>query len=74
MLPAQTFADKPSPPLAPWERSPEEFAVAPPIDDQAPWPISTTGPMYVWNPATATGPLIAIPSDEDEPQAPPWPD
>jgi subtilisin family serine protease len=74
MLPAQTMADKPSPPLAPWEQSPEEFAVAPVIDEQAPWPISTTGPMYVWNPATTTGPLIAIPDDEDPPQGPPWQD
>jgi len=26
--------------------------------------VSSTGPMYVWNPATATGPLTAIDSDE----------
>ena len=63
MLPAQTMADKPEPPLAPWERSPEQFAVAPAIDELAPWPVSTTGPMYVWNPATSTGPLIAINGD-----------
>jgi hypothetical protein len=68
MLPAQTAADKPTSSLAPWEQSPEEFAVAPPVDDLAPWPISNTGPMYVWNPATATGPILAVNDDED------WPD
>jgi subtilisin family serine protease len=72
MLPAHTMAEKPSPPLAPWERSPEEFAVAPASDEQPPWPASATGPLYIWNPATATGPLIAIPDDEDPPQDPPW--
>jgi subtilisin family serine protease len=64
MLPAQTLAEKPGPPLAPWEQSPEEFAVAPPVDE-TPWPISNTGPMYVWNPATATGPIIALNEDDD---------
>lgn len=67
MLSSQTAADKPAPPLAPWEQSPEEFAVAPPVDDVAPWPVSNTGPMYVWNPATATGPIRAVSDDEDQP-------
>jgi hypothetical protein len=66
MLPAQTAAEKPHPPLAPWEQSPEEFAVAPTTDDLAPWPVSTTGPLYVWNPATTTGPMIAINDDGGE--------
>jgi hypothetical protein len=65
MLPAQTLAEKPSPPLAPWERSPDEFAVAQHTDDFAKWSISNTGPMYVWNPATSTGPITAVNDDED---------
>jgi hypothetical protein len=64
MLPAQTVATKPDPPLAPWERSPEAFAVAQ-RPGEPPWPISNTGPMYVWNPATATGPILAVNDDED---------
>ncbi|MGH3281140.1 MAG: S8 family peptidase, partial [Trebonia sp.] len=65
MLPAQTATEKPSPPLAPWEESPEEFAVAPIVDDPAPWPVSSTGPMYVWNPTSATGPMIAVNGEEE---------
>lgn len=65
MLPAQTTAGKPEPPRAPWEQSPEEFAIAPPANELAPWPASNTGPMYVWNPATATGPMLAVNDDED---------
>jgi len=64
MLPAQTVAEKPDPPLAPWEQSPEEFAVAQHRDDLGAWSISNTGPMYVWNPA-ATGPIRAVNDDED---------
>jgi hypothetical protein len=26
--------------------------------------VSSTGPMYVWNPAATTGPQVAIPDDE----------
>ena len=63
MLPAQPALEPAGQPLAPWEQSPAEFATAPPVDDHDPWPLSNTGPMYVWNPA-ATGP-IAIGSDED---------
>jgi subtilisin family serine protease len=54
--------------LAPWEKSPADFAAAPPPDDRAPWPVSTTGPMYVWNPAATTGPL-GIVADEAEDDA-----
>jgi subtilisin family serine protease len=53
-------------PLPPWERSPDDFATAPPTDDLVPWPISSTGPMYVWNPAATTGPLSAITNDDEE--------
>jgi subtilisin family serine protease len=64
MLPAATApaADQPRPP---WERSPDDFATAPPKDDLVPWPVSSTGPMYVWNPAATTGPLNAITDDEE---------
>jgi len=76
MLPAATApaADQPRPPwerspddqpLPPWERSPDDFATAPPKDDLVPWPVSSTGPMYVWNPAATTGPLNAITDDEE---------
>ena len=51
-------------PLAPWERSPAEFAAAPPQPELTPWPVSSTGPMYVWNPAATTGPLPAVEDDE----------
>jgi subtilisin family serine protease len=63
MLPAQPALEPARQPLAPWEQSPADFATAPAVDDHDPWPLSNTGPMYVWNPA-ATGP-IAIGSDEE---------
>jgi hypothetical protein len=45
-------------PLPPWEQSPAVFASAPVPKAPPPWPLSSTGPMYVWNPAaTTTGPL-----------------
>jgi hypothetical protein len=68
MLPAETAetAENAAQPLAPWEKSPDDFATAPPVDDLVPWPITNTGPMYVWNPAATTGPLIAISEDEQE--------
>ena len=54
-------------PLAPWEQSPSEFASAPAPKAPPPWPLSSTGPMYVWNPAATTGPLSPV---EEEDQAP----
>ena len=69
MLPAHTVAREPDQLLAPWEQSPDEFAVAPAMDDQPPWPAVNTGSMYVWNPAIATSPVIAVNDqgdDEDE--------
>jgi subtilisin family serine protease len=65
MLPAQPALEAAGQPLAPWEQSPAEFATAPAVDDVAPWPLSNTGPMYVWNPS-ATGPIVAIGNDEGE--------
>jgi hypothetical protein len=65
MLPAPPALEPAGPPLAPWEQSPAEFATAPAVDDVAPWPLSSTGPMYVWNPS-ATGPIVASGNDEGE--------
>jgi hypothetical protein len=53
-------------PLAPWERSPVEYSAAPVYQDPVPWPVSNTGPMYVWNPAATTAPLNIIGSEEAE--------
>jgi subtilisin family serine protease len=65
MLPAQPALESGRKPLAPWEQSPADFtAAAPPVDDLANWPISSTGPMYVWNPA-ATGPIPVSEDDEE---------
>ena len=65
MLPAQTAVEAEQS-VPPWERSPADFATAATADEPAPWPISTTGPMYVWNPAATTGPLSAVGDDEEE--------
>jgi hypothetical protein len=65
MLPSQPALEAAGQPLAPWERSPADFATAPAVDEVAPWPVSTTGPMYVWNPA-ATGPIAAVGGDDEE--------
>jgi hypothetical protein len=47
-------------PLAPWELSPSVFASAPTPKAPPPWPLSSTGPMYVWNPNATTGPLRPV--------------
>jgi subtilisin family serine protease len=52
-------------PLAPWEQSPSEYASAPVPKAPPPWPLSSTGPMYVWNPAATTGPLRPV-EEEDQ--------
>jgi subtilisin family serine protease len=41
----------------------------PPASDfrRAPWSVSTSGPMYVWNPNAATGPQDELRSEPDEP-------
>jgi subtilisin family serine protease len=53
-------------PLAPWEQSPSAFATAPVPKAPPPWPLSSTGPMYVWNPAATTGPLSPVGEEEDQ--------
>jgi hypothetical protein len=65
MLPAEPALEADKQPLPPWEEAPADFAIAPPADDLAPWPVSNTGPMYVWNPS-ATGPIKAIDNDEED--------
>ena len=52
-------------PLPPWEESPSLFASAPVPKAPPPWPLSSTGPMYVWNPAATTGPLPLV-EEEDQ--------
>ncbi len=55
-------------PLPPWEQSPTVFASAPVPKAPPPWPLSSTGPMYVWNPDATTGPLNTA---DGQPSAPP---
>jgi subtilisin family serine protease len=53
-------------PLPPWEQSPSALASAPVPKAPPPWPLSSSGPMYVWNPAATTGPLPAAGEEEDQ--------
>ena len=63
-LPSEPAADL-ALPLAPWEKSPADFGPASPGDDRMPSrPLSSTGPMYVWNPAATSGPLPVAADDE----------
>jgi hypothetical protein len=52
-------------PLAPWERPSAEYSAAPVYQDPVPWPVSNTGPMYVWNPAATTAPLNILGPDKE---------
>jgi subtilisin family serine protease len=65
MLPAEPALEPAEHAIPPWEQSPADFAAAPAIDEATPWPVSNTGPMYVWNPA-ATGPIAAVGHDDEE--------
>ncbi len=53
-------------PLPPWEQSPSVFASAPVPKAPPPWPLSSSGPMYVWNPAATTGPLPLVEEEDQE--------
>jgi hypothetical protein len=64
-LPAEPEAE-PDTALAPWEKAPADFATAQSPEDRAPWPVSNTGPMYVWNPAATTGPLNVVDDDSED--------
>jgi hypothetical protein len=55
-------------PLPPWEQSPAVFASAPVPKAPPPWPLSSSGPMYVWNPDATADPLNTI---DGQPSAPP---
>lgn len=50
--------------LAPWERSPEEFAAAPVPADLPEWSATNSGPMYLWNPNASTAPQPALRKDD----------
>jgi subtilisin family serine protease len=52
--------------LAPWEQSPTVLASAPVPKAPPPWPLSSSGPMYVWNPAATTGPLPPLEDQENQ--------
>ena len=52
-------------PLPPWEQSPSVLASAPVTKAPPPWPLSSSGPMYVWNPNATTGPLRPV-DEEDQ--------
>ena len=51
--------------LPPWEQPPSVSASAPVPKAPPPWPLSSSGPMYVWNPAATTGPLRPV-EEEDQ--------
>ena len=54
-------------PLPPWEQSPSALGSAPVPKAPPPWPLSSSGPMYVWNPAATTGPLQPAAEEDQEP-------
>jgi len=53
-------------PLPPWEQSPTAFASAPVPKAPPPWPLSSSGPMYVWNPDATTGPLRPAEAEQNQ--------
>jgi subtilisin family serine protease len=55
-------------PLPPWEQPPTALGAGPVAKAPPPWPLSSTGPMYVWNPAATTGP--PRPAEQEETQEP----
>jgi hypothetical protein len=60
-------------PLPPWEQpaDADAYTAAPVPADLPGWPVSQSGPMYVWNPATNTGPFPAAHEPQTDPGAPP---
>jgi subtilisin family serine protease len=55
--------DNPDGPLPPWDLPAGGFPGARSREDIPPWPVASTGPMYVWNPNAATGPLGVLGDD-----------
>ena len=49
--------------IPPWERVSGPLAAAPVSADVPTWPKVNTGSMYVWNPATNSGPFPATDHD-----------
>jgi len=67
-LPADTPAGFPldhwSLPRPPWERAADPLAATPVSPDDPAWRAPHTGPMYVWDPATNSGPFPIISGDD----------
>jgi subtilisin family serine protease len=67
-LPADASAGFPhdhwSMPRPPWERAADPLAATPVSPDDPAWRAPHTGPMYVWDPATNSGPLPLVPRDD----------
>jgi len=51
-------------PRPPWERAADPLAATPVAPDDPAWRAPHTGPMYVWDPATNSGPFPIIPQDD----------
>jgi hypothetical protein len=70
--PARTPADTPggypgeqwSLPRPPWERAADPLAATPVPPDDPAWRAPHTGPMYVWDPATNSGPFPIITKED----------
>lgn len=67
-LPAETPAGYPQDPWSlprpPWERAADPLAATPVSPDDPAWRAPHTGPMYVWDPATNSGPFPVIPQED----------
>jgi hypothetical protein len=61
--------------LPPWEQPANDYAAAPVPADLPDWAVSSSGPMYVWNPTANTRPFPAVPepgsSQPTEPESNP---
>jgi hypothetical protein len=51
-------------PRPPWERAADPLAATPVPPDDPAWRAPHTGPMYVWDPATNSGPFPILPKDD----------
>jgi hypothetical protein len=71
LMPGQTPAGYPPDqwpiPRPPWEQSADPLTAAPVAPDDPAWREPHTGPMYVWNPATNSGPFPVISEDYQDP-------
>jgi hypothetical protein len=66
--PARVPADAPGHPWPlprpPWERAADPLAATPVSPDDPAWRAPITGPMYIWDPATNSGPFPVIATDD----------